>query len=637
MKTQVRQSRQPESHVIQNKAKVENQAPLNAILQRYQVTDKTGLPDNLKSGIENLSGYSMDDVRVHYNSSKPAQLQALAYTQGTDIHVAPGQEKYLPHEAWHVVQQKQGRVRPTVQTKGVRVNEDSSLEREADCYGSLVMNNNYPLLHLHSFQSCQNSPIVQMFRLVKPGVQNYHKGDDDDLFSTHKIIHTKNGDKNDESIKVSSDHIHRNIIIERNKILNKILKIENLVRELQFVFDTDENQVLNSIKKANSIFGRRKLKKSREKNMTLVKNRVSSLLMEEYGKYFSVIGKTADPQRPGKLLGEEIYDIGNTAYKIEIDDNETKELEERIYGIKTTKEVFTEENIKEIKDYSEEDIDSFLGRYTQIAIELGSKEIKEHIKTKDAKELESEINSILDDAKNKYEKEKYELTKTFHERMKNIYIDKPNNRLEVRNNSNDLYTDSQFKVDFLSSNVKFPLFVSKNNHFAINASYAEPKEVYMTDVSYEKTKSSKKEDCFITDLQKKSSYIKIDKFQLYKYIPVFKENKPCTNICDQIAHTFNEEISTNALLLAPWSSHYAGVLCKDGDDILSIENGARLTSLFKRGTRYIKKLFNKNEENEIHENVNQISEKLNKTWYFRMYGSEESGQDIKQQTESRFK
>ncbi len=97
----------------------------------------TGLPDNLKSGIENLSGYSMDDVKVHYNSDKPAQLQAHAYAQGTDIHIASGQEKHLPHEAWHVVQQKQGRVRPTLQMKGnVNVNDDAGLENEADVMGT---------------------------------------------------------------------------------------------------------------------------------------------------------------------------------------------------------------------------------------------------------------------------------------------------------------------------------------------------------------------------------------------------------------------------------------------------------------------------------------------------------------------
>lgn len=98
--------------------------------------NNTGMPDNLKSGIESLSGMAMDNVKVHYNSSQPAQLNALAYAQGTDIHVAPGQEQHLPHEAWHVVQQAQGRVKPTMQMKdGVPVNDDAGLEHEADVMG----------------------------------------------------------------------------------------------------------------------------------------------------------------------------------------------------------------------------------------------------------------------------------------------------------------------------------------------------------------------------------------------------------------------------------------------------------------------------------------------------------------------
>ena len=102
--------------------------------------NNTGLPDNLKSGMENLSGYSLDDVKVHYNSSQPAQLKAHAYAQGTDIHIGPGQEKHLPHEAWHVVQQKQGRVKPTLQMKGnVNVNDDAGLEKEADVMGAKAL------------------------------------------------------------------------------------------------------------------------------------------------------------------------------------------------------------------------------------------------------------------------------------------------------------------------------------------------------------------------------------------------------------------------------------------------------------------------------------------------------------------
>ena len=99
-------------------------------------SNDTGLPDNLKAGAESLSGISLDDVRVHYNSSQPAQLNALAYAQGADIHVGPGQEKHLPHEAWHVVQQAHGRVKPTMQLKdGVPVNDDQGLEHEADVMG----------------------------------------------------------------------------------------------------------------------------------------------------------------------------------------------------------------------------------------------------------------------------------------------------------------------------------------------------------------------------------------------------------------------------------------------------------------------------------------------------------------------
>tara|TARA_A100000164_G_scaffold275481_1_gene247492 strand:- start:135 stop:929 length:795 start_codon:yes stop_codon:yes gene_type:complete len=99
--------------------------------------NQTGLPDNLKSGIESLSGMSMDSVQVHYNSDKPAQLNALAYAQGSNIHVGPGQEKHVPHEAWHVVQQAQGRVNPTKETSGgTQINDDKSLETEADVMGA---------------------------------------------------------------------------------------------------------------------------------------------------------------------------------------------------------------------------------------------------------------------------------------------------------------------------------------------------------------------------------------------------------------------------------------------------------------------------------------------------------------------
>ena len=113
---------------------VDNSDNSQSITQlQEKIDNNTGIPDELKEGVENLSGEDMSDVKVTYNSDKPAQLEANAYASGNDIHVAPGQEKHLPHEAWHVVQQKQNRVKPTIKTdSGELINDDPTLEKEAD-------------------------------------------------------------------------------------------------------------------------------------------------------------------------------------------------------------------------------------------------------------------------------------------------------------------------------------------------------------------------------------------------------------------------------------------------------------------------------------------------------------------------
>ena len=159
-----------------------------AMIPVREVPNKTGLPDGLKAGVEALSGYSMDDVRVHYNSSKPAQLQALAYTQGTEIHVGPGQERHLPHEAWHVVQQMEGRVKPRIQMKGVQINDDVGLEKEADVMGGKAFIHSHNTSSAHeSHSQCSNknisstvSPIIQMGKKRKKSRSGYEADDDDD-------------------------------------------------------------------------------------------------------------------------------------------------------------------------------------------------------------------------------------------------------------------------------------------------------------------------------------------------------------------------------------------------------------------------------------------------------------------------
>ncbi len=133
----------------------------SGVVQTASAANKTGLPDSLKSGIESLSGMSMDRVKVHYNSSRPAELNAHAYAQGTDIHVGPGQEKHLPHEAWHIVQQAQGRVKPTKQLLGRHaINDDRGLEAEATQMGAHALQQR-AVAQLAPYAATLNSAIIQ--------------------------------------------------------------------------------------------------------------------------------------------------------------------------------------------------------------------------------------------------------------------------------------------------------------------------------------------------------------------------------------------------------------------------------------------------------------------------------------------
>lgn len=106
--------------------------------------NQTGIPDAVKQRMEDSFGTDFSDVHVHPDSSKAPEVGALAYTQGTDIHFAPGQfkpetsagQQLLGHELAHVVQQAEGRVQPTTEIGGMPVNDDPALEHEADVLGA---------------------------------------------------------------------------------------------------------------------------------------------------------------------------------------------------------------------------------------------------------------------------------------------------------------------------------------------------------------------------------------------------------------------------------------------------------------------------------------------------------------------
>lgn len=105
---------------------------------------------------------------MHYNSSKPDEVGALAYTQGTNICVAPGQERHLSHEAWHVVQQAQGRVKPTAEVGGLPLNDSRTLEPEADAMGDkIILSQNDQNCTPYTSNKTNNQIIQRMVKFEK--------------------------------------------------------------------------------------------------------------------------------------------------------------------------------------------------------------------------------------------------------------------------------------------------------------------------------------------------------------------------------------------------------------------------------------------------------------------------------------
>lgn len=268
-------------------------------LRREEKSNNTGLPDNLKKGIESLSGYSMDDIKVHYNSSKPAQLQALAYTQGANIHIVPGQEQHLAHEAWHVVQQKQGRVQPTMQLQGIDVNDNEELEREAEIMGGMALNlqpkqakelkNTVPrALTSQLFGGdIGRAKVLPRFGGVNPETNK--------LYTVREllIIKDKKGGRPGQKAEVKRDTNHNNIdkVKFENDLALMILQCPNSYIEQPIVFLTKEiNKYIDKKIKQGLIENREEdlnkfLSKEMKGKYTTIFGRLTAELNEQYTAY----------------------------------------------------------------------------------------------------------------------------------------------------------------------------------------------------------------------------------------------------------------------------------------------------------------------------------------------------------------
>ncbi len=111
-----------------------------AVVQKNHQGIANNIPKTKQSAQLNtmVGNYSAQQqpIRTKENSTiSPAQQKEHAYAQGIDIHLGPREGKNLPHEAWRVVQKKQGKVQPPLQIQSnsiVNVSDNTNLGEKED-------------------------------------------------------------------------------------------------------------------------------------------------------------------------------------------------------------------------------------------------------------------------------------------------------------------------------------------------------------------------------------------------------------------------------------------------------------------------------------------------------------------------
>lgn len=141
--TQSIQRKAASGPVMQRLAAEEEELQMKRDLSRTVQRKSDGMPEQVQMKMESAFGASFSDVSIH-EGSKASDVGALAYTQGSDIHFAPGKyqpntksgQELLGHELAHVIQQREGRVQANGEVNGVPLNDNAALEREADQLGA---------------------------------------------------------------------------------------------------------------------------------------------------------------------------------------------------------------------------------------------------------------------------------------------------------------------------------------------------------------------------------------------------------------------------------------------------------------------------------------------------------------------
>jgi len=134
--------RQEDEEPMQGKRETDPKQPVQPKINLAPSSSGKPMPEPVQQKMEGAFGADFSGVRIHEGPQAKA-INAVAYTQGSDIHFQPGKyqpetqsgQELLGHELTHVVQQKAGRV-TVPQGKGAPINADPGLESEADILGA---------------------------------------------------------------------------------------------------------------------------------------------------------------------------------------------------------------------------------------------------------------------------------------------------------------------------------------------------------------------------------------------------------------------------------------------------------------------------------------------------------------------
>ena len=168
------------------------------------------LPNKLLFAAKSLTGLSLENVDVIYDSPKTEQYQSDGFVKNNEIHLAKGNKGLIGHETWHMIQRIQNRVRTGEKTNPhFTINKNKNLENEAHIMGDKLMRMNIG-----------SSP------LKKPSYQFNNNKNNSNAWMKNSIVQLSG--KNIDSYSWDNGEFKKG----RNRIsINKINKVKELLDE----------------------------------------------------------------------------------------------------------------------------------------------------------------------------------------------------------------------------------------------------------------------------------------------------------------------------------------------------------------------------------------------------------------------